>query len=87
VVKEAGINKIIRLIGDLEATLNKPFNRFTDTLTTDAIELNFNYVFHVSLYRRLSYHGPPGKICHSRFKLYSRPLQQAARAADPGFSA
>ncbi len=37
----------------------KPFNRFSDTLAVDAIDLNFRYIFHVALFRRLSYSGRP----------------------------
>jgi hypothetical protein len=54
-LNEAVVNKIIRVIGDLEARLKEPFNRFFDTLGHDEVELNFKYVMHVSLYRRLTY--------------------------------
>jgi hypothetical protein len=47
------------LIGDLEATSNEPFNRFTDGRALDAIDLNFRYVFDFALFRRLSYAGRP----------------------------
>ena len=56
---EASVNKIIRVIGELEAKLKEPFNRFFDTLGHDEVELNFRYVIQVSLYRRLSYQGRP----------------------------
>jgi hypothetical protein len=59
VVTEAIVNQIIAYIGDMEAHRKRPFNRFTDSQGAAAIELNFRYIFHVSLYRRLSYHGPP----------------------------
>ena len=54
VLNEAAVNKIIALLGKLEATSSKPFNRFTDTLAVDAVDLTFKYLFHVSLFRRLS---------------------------------
>ena len=54
-LNEASVNKIIRVIGELEAKLKEPFNRFFDTLGHDDVELNFRYVIHVSLYRRLTY--------------------------------
>jgi hypothetical protein len=54
-LNEATVNKIIRIIGELEAKLKEPFNRFFDTLGHDDVELNFRYVIHVSLYRRLTY--------------------------------
>jgi hypothetical protein len=59
VLNEATVNRIISTIGDLEASREKPFNRFWDTLGADEVELNFRYVIHVSLYRRLTYSGRP----------------------------
>ena len=56
-LNEATVNKIIRVIGELEARLKEPFNRFSDTLGHDEVELNFKYVIQVSLFRRLSYQG------------------------------
>ena len=58
-VDKAAVNKIIRVVGGLERSLKEPFNRFTDTLGHDEVELNFRYVIQVSLYRRLSYQGRP----------------------------
>jgi hypothetical protein len=59
VSNEAAVNKIIKIIGEMEAKLKEPFNRFTDTTGHDEVELNFRYVFHISLYRRLSYANRP----------------------------
>jgi hypothetical protein len=59
VLNEAALKHIVTLIGDLESKSGKPFNRFTDTLAANAIDLNFRYVFHTSLFRRLSYTGCP----------------------------
>jgi hypothetical protein len=56
-LNEAAVSKIIKVIGELEAKLKEPFNRFSDTLGHDEVELNFKYVIHVSLYRRLTYMG------------------------------
>jgi len=39
--------------------LQEPFNRFSDTVAADEIELNFKYVIQFSLHRRLSYAGRP----------------------------
>ena len=58
-VNEATVNKIVSVIGELEATLKEPFNRFSDTVAADAVDLNFEYVIRVSLYRRLTYAGRP----------------------------
>ena len=54
---EAAINKVLNALEDLEAKLQEPFNRFSDTLAADEIELNFKYVIQFSLHRRLSYAG------------------------------
>ena len=58
-LNEKAVNTIIGFLGNLEATSDEPFNRFTDTLAVDAVDLNFKYIFHVSLFRRLSYAGRP----------------------------
>src|SRR5258707_15273717 len=59
VIKEQDIKKIISVLEDLEVRLQKPFDRFSDTLGADEVELNFKYVIQVSLCRRLSYTGHP----------------------------
>jgi hypothetical protein len=53
------INKMISLIGELEFTLKKPFNRFLDTVAADAVDLNSDYIRRVSLYRRHFYGNRP----------------------------
>jgi hypothetical protein len=55
VLNEQSVDKIVSIIGDLEAKLQEPFNRFFDTLRHDEVELNFRYVIQVSMYRVLSY--------------------------------
>jgi hypothetical protein len=56
-IDEAAINKVISVIEDLEASTQQPFNRFSDTTEAHEIELNFRYVIHVSLHRRLLHKG------------------------------
>jgi len=58
-VNEAAINKVLTALEDLEARLQEPFDRFTDTTAAHEIELNFKYVIQFSLHRRLSYAGRP----------------------------
>jgi hypothetical protein len=58
-VNKTAVNKIITVLGELETTLKEPFNRFTDTLGADAVDLNFEYIISVSLYRRQVYAGHP----------------------------
>ena len=59
VIDEAAVKKVMSVLEDLETRLEKPFNRFSDTLAADEVELNFNYVVQISLCRRLSYAGHP----------------------------
>jgi hypothetical protein len=57
VLSEALVNQIIVFVREQEETLDRSFDRFTDLSALDAVDLNFNYVFHIALYRRLSYAG------------------------------
>jgi len=68
-VNQAALNKTLSALEDLEAKLEKPFDRFSDTLAADEVELNFEYVIQFSLHRRLAYAGHP-------------PVKSAILAAD-----
>src|SRR5262249_9637505 len=57
VLDEKVVNKIITFIRDAEAKSDASQLRFVDTTMLTAIELNFRYVFHVALYRRMSRKG------------------------------
>jgi hypothetical protein len=54
-LSEANVNEIVSIVGELEAKLQEPFNRFFDTLGHDEVALNFRYVIQISLHRVLSY--------------------------------
>jgi hypothetical protein len=58
-VNQAAVNKIITVLGELETAHKEPFNRFCDTMGADAVDLNFEYIIHVSLYRRSFYGKRP----------------------------
>jgi hypothetical protein len=58
-INDAAVQKIVSVLEDLETRLEKPFNRFSDTLAADEVELNFRNVIQFSLCRRLSYTGHP----------------------------
>src|SRR5436309_7085893 len=58
-LNEAAISRVLTALESLEAKLQEPFNRFSDTLEADEVELNFKYVIQVSLCRRLAYAGHP----------------------------
>src|SRR4029450_9186282 len=59
VIDEAAVKRVVSVLEDLEAKLQEPFNRVSDTLAADEVELNFKYVVQVSLCRRLAYVGHP----------------------------
>ena len=59
ILNKAAVNRIITVIGELETTLKEPFNRFSDTVAADAVDLNFEYIIRVSLYRRRFYGDRP----------------------------
>jgi hypothetical protein len=58
-LNEASIEKVLRVLDELEAKLKEPFNRFSDTSAIDRVELNYQYVIQVSLYRVLTYADRP----------------------------
>jgi hypothetical protein len=56
------VTEIVAFIDAAEARASAPFNRFCDTTVLDAVDLNFKFVFHVALHRRLVYaRHPPVK--------------------------
>jgi len=67
---EASVTRAVNILTDLEAMLKEPFNRFSDTSAIERVELNYQYVIHVSLYRVLSYTDRP-------------PVKSAILATDP----
>ena len=67
---EASVNRAVNILTDLEAMLKEPFNRFSDTSAIDGVELNYQYVIQVSLYRVFSYADRP-------------PVKSAILATDP----
>ena len=56
---EASVSRAVNILTDLEAMLKEPFNRFSDTSAIDRVELNYQYVIQVSLYRVLTYADRP----------------------------
>src|SRR5438046_3626711 len=57
ILDQKKVDKIIAFITEQENRFGKSFNRFTDISRLDSVDLSFNYVFHVALYRRLSRRG------------------------------
>jgi hypothetical protein len=59
ILNEKRVNAIVAFLEDEEERTGHPFNRFSDLSKLDAIDLEFRYVFQISLHRRLSYAGRP----------------------------
>jgi len=59
ILDQSLVNEIVAFI-DVAEERAKPFHRFADLSALDAVDLNFNFVFHIALHRRLSYaaHSP-----------------------------
>ena len=58
-LNKAAVDEILGVLEKLEFSLSEPFNRFTDTLEADPVELNAKHVIEFSLYRRFAYAGRP----------------------------
>ena len=57
VLNETAVNRILAFIGEEEAHNQRSERRFIDTSGLTDVDLNFHYVFHVALYRRMSRKG------------------------------
>ena len=53
ILDEAIVSEMVAFIDAAETRASAPFNRFCDTTVLDAVDLNFRFVFHVALHRRL----------------------------------
>jgi len=56
---QASVDRAVTVLGELETTQKVPFNRFSDASAIDRVELNYQYVIEVSLYRVLTYLDRP----------------------------
>ena len=54
ILDQALVNQVVAYIDTAEKRASKPFNRFTDMSALDMVDLNFKFVFHIALHRRLS---------------------------------
>jgi len=56
------VSDVVAALNQLEMQLHEPFNRFSDTVGIEQVDLNYEYVISVALYRRFAYaHRPPIK--------------------------
>jgi hypothetical protein len=72
VLSEKAVNGVIAFVRQEEAALDANKLRFIDTTALSAVDLNFRYVFHVALYRRMSRMG-------------RTPIKSAFLIEDPAF--
>src|SRR5438046_7226351 len=56
---QASVSRAVNVLEDNQAKLKEPFNRFSDGSAIDRVELNYQYVIQVSLYRVLTYADRP----------------------------
>jgi|SRR6476620_8232912 hypothetical protein len=56
---ETSVDRAVNVLGELETNQTEAFNRFSDTSVIDRVELNYQYVIQVSLYRVLTYADRP----------------------------
>ena len=54
ILDESTVNEMVEFIEAVEKRNREPLNRFVDLSALDAVDLNFKFVFHVALDRRLS---------------------------------
>ncbi len=59
ILDELHVEKIISTLEELEDEAEEPFDRFTDLSKVDQVEVNFDYIFRISLHRRAFYSGRP----------------------------
>ncbi len=69
---EKVVSDIIAALGRLEMELHAPFNRFSDTAGVEQVDLNYEYVINLALYRRFAY-------------AHRKPIKSAILATHPKF--
>jgi hypothetical protein len=77
ILSEAIVNEIVAFVETAERRTIKPFNRFTDLSALDMVDLNFKFVFHVALFRRLS--ATPKPPVKSAFYVTSKATAHYAK--------
>jgi hypothetical protein len=67
---EKVVGDAVAALNQLEMELHEPFNRFIDLAGVSAVDINYEYVFTVALYRRFAYEN-------------RAPIKSAILATDP----
>jgi hypothetical protein len=74
---EAIVKEIVAFIDVAEERASKPFNRFADLSALDMVDLNFKFVFHIGLHRRLA--SAPHSPVKSAFYVTSPKIAHYAK--------
>ena len=77
ILNEETVNDIVAFIETAERRSIRPFDRFTDMSALDMVDLNFKFVFHVALFRRLS--ATPKPPVKSAFYVTSKATAHYAK--------
>lgn len=78
ILDEPEVERTVAMLEQLEKEADRPFNRFSDLSKLDAINLGFEFIFRISLHRRLVYSkSPPVK---SAFYVTSPATNRIVRA-------
>src|SRR6476619_5748740 len=77
ILDEPTVNEMVAFIETAERRSSKPFNRFTDMSALDMVDLNFKFMFHVALFRRIS--APPKPAVKSAFYVTSKAAAHYAK--------
>jgi hypothetical protein len=59
VLDQALVNENVAFVEAAEERAQRPFNRFAGLSALDAVDLNFRFVFHIALHRRLAFESHP----------------------------
>jgi hypothetical protein len=59
ILTEKEVTRVVEFLEIEEDRAQMPFNRFTDNSKLDAVDLDFDFIFRISLHRRLVYAKQP----------------------------
>src|SRR4030095_5091351 len=59
ILDQALVNEIVAFVEAAEERAQKPFKRFVTLSALHAVDLNFMFVFHIALHRRLAFDSHP----------------------------
>ena len=77
ILDQSLVNEVIAFVETAERRAGQPFNRFADLSALDMVDLNFKFVFHVALGRRLS--AAPKPAVKSAFYVTSPATEHYAK--------